>query len=316
VLLLVVFGGVVAALRYKHTTQPAPEEVAVIVEEPETTPSEPEILDFDGLPKIVDDPERDGERPNAEYQVCDDSGLMLGDYEPAPKPKPPKPVAPTGPVRKPGTIVRELIANPVPNLYSASGARTADLLVIYTKEVKIAFGGPDNLLNHVNSMVAYTNGQFNGHKVKRARLRLVGLVEVDHVPKNNLRHDIGDLSAGKMNAVGRGGSRDKLAVLRHRTGGDLVMLLCKANKRGGGGLGMIKGPWSVMDFPYHAIFRHELQHNFGWNHGDRGNLSVIDRNFPQIAKWCKKRVTENKTYVQYRVEGSPDAAPASGAAKK
>jgi hypothetical protein len=307
-LLLFVFLGVAAALYYKHATgeKSSTEEVAA---NPEQTEPNPE-MDFDGLPKIVDDPEKDGERPDVSYVMSDDSDLMLGNSEPEVKIEPPpkpKTTEPKKPPRKPGTIVRETIPNPVPNTYSASSSRTVDLLVLYTKEVKMRYGTPERLLEHVNSMVAYTNMQFNAHNVKKARVRLVGLVEVTYEPTGNLRADIGNLGAGRMLAVGKG-SRDKIHTVRDRTGADMVTLLCKANKRGGGGLGMIKGPWAVMDFPVHSIFKHELQHNFGWNHSDRGNFSVIDRNFSGISKWKKKRVSENKLYVQYVVEGGGEAA--------
>jgi hypothetical protein len=63
-----------------------------------------------------------------------------------------------------------------------------------------------------------------------------------------------------------------------------------------------------MNYPVGSIFRHEMAHNYGWNHGDRQNYSMIHKNYPGMAKWNKTKVSRDHLYVQYwtSVEESKD----------
>jgi hypothetical protein len=241
------------------------------------------------IPEIIPDPEKDDPRPIPE-ETHGDYDDFTAPPEEVPPPPPPKPA---GPPPKP-VLIKKYIPSEIPRVKMAiSQGRTVDILILYTRATKDKLRGPEGVLAHANSVVAYTNMKFGERGVK-GRLRLVGLVEVDYVSGGNLRDDIRNMSKNKVKS-----HYDTVRQLRDKTGADIVCLFSKFNSRGGGGLAEVKGVWSAMDFPVQAIFRHEMQHNFGWNHGDRTNLSMIDANYPQLARWNRTRVTEGKLYLQY-----------------
>ena len=286
-------GGFAYYFKYHHNKPGVTTATADVAPEPDTPYAEPIAV----IPEIVPDPEKDDPRPIPDETHDDYDDFTAPSEEPAPPPPPPKPA---GPPPKP-VLIKKYISSEIPRVKMAiSQGRTVDILILYTRATKDKLRGPEGVLNHANSVVAYTNMKFEEKGVK-GRLRLVGLVEVDYVSDGNLRNDIRNMSQNKVKS-----HYDTVRQLRDKTGADLVCLFSKFNSRGGGGLAEIKGMWSAMDFPVQAIFRHEMQHNFGWNHDDRTNLSMINANYPQLARWKNTRVTEGKLYVQYW--GTPDEA--------
>jgi hypothetical protein len=258
----------------------------------------PEIVE---LPPIVANPEKDGILP-PDVRVTDEGGNMdPTEDQDGKQPPPMKPVVkkPDPPKKniKPGTLVKSIILNEVPDEHFIPADRIVDIMILYTKAVKTKWGGPDKVLEHANDVVAYANFKFH-EKNAKGRLRLVGLVEVNYTAADDLKADIGNLSRGRITS-----GRDNVHALRKKTGADLVCLFSSANSRGGGGLAQIKGPWAAMNFPVRAIFKHEMQHNFGWNHGDRNDLSMIHKNFPEVAKWERKMISKGKLFIQYVSDG-------------
>jgi hypothetical protein len=174
-----------------------------------------------------------------------------------------------------------------------------DILIVYSKETKARLGGPEGVLARANEVVAYTNHRFNAKKV-RGTLRLVGLVETDYSPPaegDTVRISLDALRSGNVTCAKEG-----VHKLRNRVGADLVCIWSNANQGGGGGLAMVHGAWSAMNYPTSPIFSHEMAHNFGWNHQDLGNYSMIEKNFPGMSKWNKTKVPKDRLYVQYWTE--------------
>jgi len=194
--------------------------------------------------------------------------------------------------------------------YKYDKKNTVDLLVLYGPEVKARWGGPDGVLAHVDELVGYTNSMIKAKEDKPSkngkmgRLRLAGLVEVDYHTVGDLKGDINNLKAGKIKS-----GRDTSLRLRDFVGADLVCVLSACNKRGGGGLASVHGPWSAINYPVGSIFAHEMRHNFGWNHQDKRDYTMIQRNYPGMAKW-KRAKRPDWVYVQYIGTGDEYAPPA------
>ena len=254
------------------------------------------------LPDIKPMPEKDDERIFMKTSIENDSDFIFEDDESTRLPeKPPKIVPPATPEKEdpdePG-MVRKMETNRVPNKYKVPPERTLDLLVLYSPGVKERLGGPKKLLAHVNGLVNYTNKRFYNRKVV-GRVRLVGLVEVEYTTAGTLDTDLSNLSGNRIKVGVR--HVNTAASLRNKVGADMVTLFCGANLGAGGGLAFVPGAFSVMNCPVGAIFAHELQHNFGWNHQNNNDLSMIHGNFPGFAKWKPTVIPEGKIYVQYWV---------------
>jgi hypothetical protein len=43
-----------------------------------------------------------------------------------------------------------------------------------------------------------------------------------------------------------------------------------------------------------------MAHNYGWKHSDRDDYSMIQKNYPGMAKWNKTKVNKDNLYVQYK----------------
>ena len=195
--------------------------------------------------------------------------------------------------------LKKYIKNTVPDKWPNPEARTADVLVMFTVKAMWQKGGVMGLLNHVNDMIQYTNWQFK-QKGVHGSVRLVGLVQADFPEFGD--HD----KKMALNALRRGHVRSgdgNSRTLREHVGADIIALV-HHNKRGGGGLAQVMGDWAVMPSNTRAIFRHELAHTFGWNHGDRGNYSMIEANFRRAASRRPKRVQDGMVYLQYRGKAS------------
>jgi hypothetical protein len=219
----------------------------------------------------------------------------------APPPPPPPPKVLPQKLAKPKFIVKTIENKIVPNpdVPVAGKNRTVDILIVYTKATKERLGGPEGVLARANEVVAYTNLRFHDRKVQ-GTLRLVGLIETEYSPPEGaddvVKHGLGAISSGYATS---GGPRKSIHKVRNKVGADLVCMWVNANRGGGGGLAQIHGAWSSMNLPVTSIFRHEMAHNFGWNHGDRHDYSMIQKNFPGMAKWNKTKMSKDKIYVQY-----------------
>jgi hypothetical protein len=82
-----------------------------------------------------------------------------------------------------------------------------------------------------------------------------------------------------------------------------VTFIFRFNKRGGGGLASVLGPWAAMNYPTGAIYSHEMRHNGGWNHGDKGNWTMIGKNARKMSSWQGRKVNTNQMFVQYMGRG-------------
>ncbi|MDR0535664.1 MAG: hypothetical protein LBG65_04855 [Puniceicoccales bacterium] len=301
--MLILFGGVGAWF----FLLPVPVQDEVMAEEP--PPPQEAPADGFKLPEIVEHPESDGVRPPENPPLSVETESDYSDAETVPvavtEAPPPETSAPKK-LPKP-VLVKKIINNKLPqNPFSpdvpvATDTRTVDLLIVYTADVKKRLGGHKGVLARANEVVAYTNFKFHERKVQ-GTLRLVGLVETEYVPPTEgdiVKHGLGAVSSGYATC---GGKKESVHKIRNKVGADLVCMWVAANRGGGGGLAQIHGPWSSMNLPVTSIFRHEMAHNFGWNHDDRQNYSMIHKNFPGMARWVRKKIAKDKLYVQYVTE--------------
>lgn len=322
VALIVIAGGAFGFYAYKTRDARNTEIVVYRDEEPlPATPDEP-------LPEIKFDPVKDAPPPQGEEPPDDDAGdgtrnpfvdddldraapvPALASEKPAAKPKP------AGPP-KPVKLIRKWIPNLGQDVdYKYSRSDIVDILVLYAPQVRERLGSHQAVLNHVNHVIAYTNQQIKGREQKgvkghMGRLRLAGLVEVDYVTTGTTKGDLGNLMGGRIKS-----GQDNSHKLRNYVKADLVTILGAFNKRGGGGLASLHGPWSAMNYPVGSIFAHEMRHNFGWNHQDKHNYSMIQRNYRGMANWMRNTRGGDKIYVQYKGTGDEfeTANAAAGAA--
>ncbi|MDR2845274.1 MAG: hypothetical protein LBV28_04170 [Puniceicoccales bacterium] len=230
--------------------------------------------------------------PPSDEHAADDEAPVA----PAPPPPPPK----VGPKKLPKPkLIKKTIYNtipPNPDVPVADRNRTVDILIVYTKEAKERLGGPEGVLARANQDVAYTNFRFHEKKVK-GTLRLVGLVETEYpapTQGDTVKTGLDALRSGQVTC-----GKESVHKLRNKVGADLVCIWINANRGGGGGLAQIHGTWSSMNYPVTSIFRHEMAHNYGWKHSDRDDYSMIQKNYPGMAKWNKTKVFKDRLYVQY-----------------
>jgi hypothetical protein len=301
-LLVLMIGSAITFSLYKqHIAQGESEETTEIVRAEENLNNSRINADENArLPDIVPNPEKDDKRILLKTTIENDNNFVFETDESTSLPeKPVKEAPPASPEKEdpkePG-MVRKMVTNRVPNTYNISPERTLDLLVLYSPGVKERLGGPGKLLTHVNGLVNHANKRFHKYNAV-GRIRLVGLVEVEYTSAGTLDTDLKNLSGDRVKAGVR--HVNVASSFRNKVGADMVTLFCGANLGAGGGLAYVPGVFSVMNCPIGAIFTHELQHNFGWGHENKTNLSMIHANFPIFAKWKPTVIPENKVYVQY-----------------
>ncbi|MDR3229766.1 MAG: hypothetical protein LBT53_10270 [Puniceicoccales bacterium] len=305
-LLLLIMGGAFAAWYFLFkedepliANTPATVEVATPVEEEKDVP----------LPPITDPPETDDTPRFYDHGatleipgVCEPEEKM----PPSPPPPPPPRRKPDGPP-KPIKLIRKTVDHVTSNHGDVPLARTVDTMVVYTTELLGRFGGNHRaMLAHIDSVIDYTNRRYAERKV-RSRLRLVGLIEStwQGPAENAVKIGLGTLMSNRVPI-----HRYSVHKLRSQVGADTVTFIFRFGKRGGGGLASVMGSWAAMDYPVGAIYSHEMRHNAGWNHGDKGNWTMIDRNAPKMASWQPRRMNTNRLFVQYMGTGDEfDVSP-------
>jgi len=260
--------------------------------------------------------------------------LVAQKQMPAPKKSAPQPAVkpsakiaaktPTKPPAKkpapaPVKLVQKWIDNPTKDVnYKYTEAEVVDVLVLYGPQVRNYWGGHRKLLERINFLIDHTNRDFKGKEKDpkqfggaiMGKFRLIGLVESDTPTTGNFRDDLHLLRAGKVVSGGRNAQQ-----VRNELNADLVIFISHHNRRSGGGLSTIKGPWCATNFPTPTIFRHEIQHLMGWKHSDGGNFTMIQRNFRGVAKWKNNPRKDGKIFVQYKGDGNefdpPQTPPAT-----
>jgi len=303
---------------------------------PPTSLSAPD--DFGPLPEIVINPERDDPRVavgddglNQEHR-----GAYLEEVEMPPEPPAPpvapekarKPAAPPkprnvvskwprpydvtttaidiapggddGPAEK-GDMIRKVIS--VGKIVRSGAAhsrkepvvpveRIADVLVFYSPSFGRSRGGPRGVLGIALKAIDHANARYISKGVG-GKLRLVGIVEVNYEGKSN-PEDLAALRRGQM----RSGC-DSTGDLRARVGADFVCFFGSPSRHADSGLAYVPGVYSVVKIGGGPVFTHELQHNFGWNHPMRDDLSILKKNFDGCAARMPRLLPEGELYVQY-----------------
>ncbi|MDR1817479.1 MAG: zinc-dependent metalloprotease [Puniceicoccales bacterium] len=240
--------------------------------------------------------------------------------KPSAKKPPPAPAKKTPQPSAPAKLVQKWIENPTKDVnYKYTEADVVDVLILYGPQVRNYWGGHRKLLERINFLLDHTNQDFKRKEKDpkqfggaiMGKFRLIGLVESDTPTAGNFRDDLHRLRAGKVVAGGRNAQH-----LRNQLNADLVIYISHHNRRSGGGLSTVRGPWCATDFPTPTIFRHEIQHLMGWKHSDKGNFTMIQRNFRAVAQWKKNPRPDGRVFIQYKGTGNefdppkpPPAAP-------
>jgi hypothetical protein len=175
--------------------------------------------------------------------------------------------------------------------------RIVDVLIVFSPSSKFAKGGPRGMLAHAQGVIAFANARYAGAGVG-GKLRLVGIAEVDCEGETQP----GDL--GKLRRNGMSSGCDSTEAIRARVGADFVCFFGSPHRSYDAGLAYVPGAHSVVKLGNGPVFTHELQHNFGWNHPMKDDLSILKKNFPRAASYSPRVMPDDQVYVQYRLAKS------------
>jgi hypothetical protein len=158
---------------------------------------------------------------------------------------------------------------------ATGAAAIVDVLVAYTPEARVAYGGADGIQALIGLAVTETNQAYLNSDAP-VQLRLVGTAETSY-------QDTGDMNADLMALTLPGdGAMDELLTLRDELGADVVSLIVEAGDYCG-----LSWQMGVLDPAYAAYafnvvkttcatgyysFGHEIGHNLGLSH-DHDNAS-------------------------------------------
>jgi hypothetical protein len=189
-----------------------------------------------------------------------------------------------------------MVSDEVEDLPAASlesGQAVVDVLIAYTRAVRLAYGSEAAVQAEIRLGMAKVNSDF-AHSGITARVRLAGTIEVDY-PEDHLNGQDGDryqaTTLGRLRDP-RDGYLDEVHTKREEVGADLVSLLVQRRDNDSAGIAYLLtephgyvGPlfaFSVVHAPLvsgaQAVLSHELGHNFGCAHarGDAGAKGTQD----------------------------------------
>lgn len=147
-----------------------------------------------------------------------------------------------------------------------------DILVVYTKETKVALGGIDQVIAKAKQCVNNSNNVFRSSKIN-TQSRLVQVAEINYRTGNILANELGYMRSktdGKM---------DEIHDMRDKAGADVVCLLTDKDTQRTRGMAYILSsengsPDNAFTVNYystaHGVYPHEIGHTLGCNH----NISI------------------------------------------
>lgn len=272
-------------------------EKVIIVEAPPTKT-------FDGLATIIENPEKDGERPiEPEPTFTDDDFRFLPEEndaadDPAPPPIPAK-TAKTVPQKEapiPKGVTSKIVPFVTPGVAGIPNDRVVDILCVFTTNYKHRYGGGKtmNIAKRISGMFHESNQKYQSQNGKTVAVRIVGVVETDYLD-SYMVNDLRALNKGHMSSV----AGTPVHKLRAKYGADMVALF---GTKGGGGVSSGNAFFIVKRG--HGIFTHECQHAFGWGHGEQrpggDDVTKLGKTAPGRSKWMPKKMADGKIYVEYR----------------